>query len=68
MLKNIFGDWSKYIDFRELEIITSQLSILYNIVEREVLPKKQDVFRAFKLCPYKDCKIIFLGQDFYNLL
>lgn len=65
MLEHIFGDWSRYIDIRELNIITSQLSILYNIVGREVLPKKQEVFKAFKLCQYKDCKIVFLSQDPY---
>ena len=65
MLKNIFGDWSRYIDYREFYIITSQLSILYNVVGREVFPKKQEVFKAFKLCQYKDCKIVFLGQDPY---
>lgn len=65
MLENIFGDWSKYIDTKELNIITSQLSILYKIVGREVLPKKQEVFKAFKFCQCKDCKIVFLSQDPY---
>lgn len=65
MLENIFGDWSRYIDGREFYIITSQLSILYNIVDIEVFPKKQEVFKAFKLCQCKDCKIVFLGQDPY---
>lgn len=65
MLENIFGDWSRYIDGREFYIITSQLSILYNIVGREVFPKKQEVFKVFKLCQCKDCKIVFLSQDPY---
>lgn len=60
MLKNIFGDWSKYIDTRKLNIITSQLSILYKIVGREVLPKKQEVFKAFKFC---QCKVSELSKS-----
>lgn len=28
-------------------------------------PNIKDIFKAFKLCSYKDCKIIFVGQDPY---
>lgn len=35
-------------------------------VNPEILcPAKQNIFRAFKLCFLKDCKVIMLGQDPY---
>ena len=55
-----FGDWSKVIDEQE------KLKIMYCLknVNSEILcPAKQNIFRAFKLCPLKDCKVIMLGQD-----
>ena len=57
-----FGDWSKVIDEQET------LKIMYWLkdVNPEILcPAKQNIFRAFKLCPLKDCKVIMLGQDPY---
>lgn len=31
----------------------------------QVLPKKEDIFKAFELCPPKDVKVVIIGQDPY---
>lgn len=55
-----FGDWSKVINFNELNIVLKKLEA----INPEILcPQPHDVFRAFKLCPYKELKVVFLGQD-----
>ena len=33
--------------------------------EKEIYPKKEDIFNAFKI-PYKDVKVVILGQDPYH--
>jgi uracil-DNA glycosylase len=33
--------------------------------EKEIYPKKEDIFNAFKI-PYKDVKVVVLGQDPYH--
>ena len=33
--------------------------------EKEIYPKKDDIFNAFKI-PYKDVKVVILGQDPYH--
>ena len=33
--------------------------------EKEIFPKKEDIFNAFKI-PYKDIKVVILGQDPYH--
>lgn len=56
-----FGDWARVIDFNELNTVLEKL----NTVNPELLcPQPSNVFRAFKLCPYKELRVVFLGQDF----
>lgn len=57
-----FGDWMKVLDRKETMKIVGWL----NSVDREILcPSILNVFKAFKLCPYNKCRIIFVGQDPY---
>lgn len=56
-----FGDWAKVIDFDELKVILGKLEQLN---PEYLCPHPGNVFRAFKLCPYKDLRVVFLGQDF----
>lgn len=58
-----FGGWMKVIDKIELNHVMNMLSKEYMI--KPVCPKQTDVFRAFKLCPFEDLKVVFLGQDPY---
>ena len=57
-----FGDWTKVIDFNELNVVLGKLK---DINPEDMWPQPSNVFRAFKLCPYKELKVVFLGQDPY---
>lgn len=57
-----FGRWSKVIDKVELYKI---LAILHRI-KNNICPEYSNIFRAFNLCKYDDCKVVFIGQDFNN--
>lgn len=56
------GDWSKVIDFKELSIVLKELQ---GINPELLCPSPSNVFKAFKLCPYNNLKVIFAGQDPY---
>ena len=38
---------------------------LRNINQSTLCPSIKDIFRAFKLCPYNSCRVVFIGQDPY---
>ena len=63
-LQEYFGDWLKVFDYKEFNSILTQLNTLYRT--RLICPKKENVFRAFNLCPYNNCRCIFIGYDPYN--
>lgn len=57
-----FGDWMKVLDRAETMKIMGWLkSVNPNIL----CPALPDIFRAFKLCSYNRCRVIFIGQDPY---
>ena len=60
--QEFFGDWTKVIDFNELNVVLGKLK---DINPKDMCPQPSNVFRAFKLCPYKELKVVFLGQDPY---
>ena len=55
-----FGDWTKVIDLNELNIVLGKLQ---GINPELLCPSPSNVFRAFKLCPYNELKVVFVGQD-----
>ena len=57
-----FGDWSKVIDKQETLKIMKWLNECNSSI---LCPAISNIFKAFKLCSLKDCKIIALGQDPY---
>ena len=57
-----FGDWMKVLDRNETMKIMGWLK---NINQSTLCPNIKDVFKAFKLCPYNKCRVIFVGQDPY---
>lgn len=60
--QEFFEDWSRVIDFNELQVVLGKLST----TNPELLcPHPNYVFKAFKMCPYKDLKVVFLSQDPY---
>lgn len=57
-----FGDWMKVLDRNETMKI---MGWLRTINKETLCPNIKDVFKAFKLCPYDKCRVIFVGQDPY---
>ena len=57
-----FGDWMTVLDRVETSKIMGWLKTLN---PNTLCPTLLNIFRAFKLCTYKDCKVIFIGQDPY---
>lgn len=55
-----FGDWMKIIDIQELYRIVSWIG---KLDKATLCPASQNIFEAFQVCPLKDCKVVFLGQD-----
>ena len=58
-MAEVFNDWMKVIDTSIL------FKVLNQINPENICPAKEDVFKAFTLCPMRDCKVVFLGQDPY---
>lgn len=64
-LNEYFGDWLNVIDEPELLKVVSVI----NTIPKEVLaPCYNDIFKAFTMCTLKDCRVVFLGQDFSGRL
>ena len=61
-IEQYFGDWLKVIDKQETVKI---LSWLKTINTNYINPTTFNIFKAFTLCSYKECKAIFIGQDPY---
>lgn len=57
-----FGDWMKVLDRAETMKIMGWLK---TVNPSTLCPALPNVFRAFKLCPYNKCKVVFIGQDPY---
>lgn len=55
-----FGDWIKVIDKEELVKIMKWLKTMNSKI---LCPAPKNIFRAFRTCPFKECKVIMLGQD-----
>lgn len=58
-----FGDWMKVLDRNETMKI---MGWLRSINQSTLCPSIKDVFKAFKLCPYNNCRVVFIGQDPYS--
>lgn len=57
-----FGDWMKVLDRNETMKI---MGWLRSINQSTLCPSIKDVFKVFKLCPYNNCRVVFIGQDPY---
>lgn len=53
-----FGDWIDVIDKEELRKVVTWVN---KVNSADLCPK--NIFRAFRACSFKDCKVVFLGQD-----
>ena len=61
-IEEYFGDWSKVVDLREADRIIRKL-LASNCV---ICPQLKDIFKAFRLCPLDNLRLIILGQDPYS--
>ena len=61
------NDWDNILsDEIKKDYFVSIINTVDNLYkEKEIYPKKDDIFNAFKI-PYKDIKVVILGQDPYH--
>ena len=58
-----FGDWMRVIDKTEAMKIMGWLKTVNTNL---LCPSIRNVFKAFELCPYRELKAVFIGQDPYS--
>lgn len=56
-----FGKWLNVIDSFEMKRV---LEVLRKTDRSRLCPEYKDIFKAFNLCSYDNCKVVFIGQDF----
>ncbi len=61
-IEEYFGEWMSVIDKPEAMKI---MGWLRTVNPNTLCPSLPNVFRAFKLCPYKDCRVVMVGMDPY---
>lgn len=59
-IEEYFGDWSKIIDLNEADRLLKSA-----VKDSPICPIPKDIFKAFRLCPLKDLRMIICGQDPY---
>lgn len=62
-IEEYFGDWLKVLDKKSLIEVTNRVMALAKT--KPICPDISNIFKAFEVCPYKDLKIVMLGQDFW---
>lgn len=65
MLSQFPSDWNDEINITN-KISDKKLEQILYEKDALVFPPKSQIFRAFELCPYKDVKVIIIGQDPYH--
>lgn len=61
-IEEYFGDWMRVIDKPEAMKIMGWLK---RVNPNILCPALPNVFRAFKLCSLKDCRVVMIGMDPY---
>lgn len=61
-IEEYFGDWMRVIDKPEAMKIMGWLK---RVNPNTLCPTLPNVFRAFKLCSLKDCRVVMIGMDPY---
>ena len=56
-----FGDWLKVLPEVEMIDILKKLSP----IKDRICPEFKDIFKAFNKCPYRDLRLVIVGQDPY---
>lgn len=61
-IEEYFGRWLRVMDIPEM---TKALNEIRKINPDRLCPEYPDIFKAFELCKYEDCKAVFIFQDPY---
>lgn len=61
-IEEFFVDWMRVIDKPEAMKIMGWLN---KVNPNTLCPALPNVFRAFRLCSYRNCKVVMIGQDPY---
>lgn len=61
-IEEYFGDWMRVIDKPEAMKIMGWLK---TVNPNTLCPALPDVFRAFRLCSLRDCRVVMIGMDPY---
>ncbi len=66
--KNINNDWALILkdEFKKKYFIKLENTLMNESAKFSIYPKKENIFQAFNLCPFKTCNVIILGQDPYH--
>ena len=64
----IGNDWDKILEdeFKKEYFIKLINNVRKEYKEKTIFPRKDQVFNAFRYTPYKDVKVVILGQDPYH--
>jgi len=60
-IQEYFGDWSKVVDLTETDRVIRKLSAS----NHTICPRLKDIFKAFRLCPLNELRVVILGMDPY---
>lgn len=60
-IEEYFGDWCSIIDTNEVKKIVQRLLPF----KHSICPNLKDIFKAFRLCPLHNVRIVLIGQDPY---
>lgn len=61
-IEEYFGDWMKVVDKQEARKIMGWLKTFNPNI---LCPSLPDIFRAFRLCSFKNCRVVMIGMDPY---
>ena len=67
---NIGNDWDEIFkkekEFEKDYYLDLRKFLVKEYKTKTIYPDKNEIFSAFKLTSYKDCKVVILGQDPYH--
>ena len=56
-----FGDWMTVLPIKEMQEAISKV----NPIRDRICPDYKNIFKAFYKCPYRELRLVILGQDLY---
>ncbi|MEG0398110.1 MAG: uracil-DNA glycosylase, partial [Cetobacterium sp.] len=68
MAVTIGNDWDEVLrsEFEKEYYKKLKMTLVEEYKTQVIYPPKDEIFEAFKLTSYKDCKVVILGQDPYH--